>query len=253
MDKRYILGIIFLLAVVLAVALISISSVSAERTVKKEHPRLWLTEELMKDLQYKKQQNTADWQIFIGEADMLLGISGNRYYWKGDAMILALAYQVTKDEKYAARAKKMLEDGGTLTMDCTGNNQYRWGCWQQVIAFDWIYDYLEKKGETDKYVKAFHGWSDFNKKREMRYVDTDHLTSVARNLAMTAIATYYEDYPSSEEYLSYALDTLLYGSQGVEKFLLNGLAKGGIWPEGTDYNQGTLVYVYEMREAVLSG
>jgi hypothetical protein len=119
--------------------------------IKREHPRIWLSDEVMQNIQKHKTLNTYEWQKFMREVGR-----SEAEGWR-NALEMALAYQITKDPSYAEKAFNFLEQSYGESYSCVID----WGGSNKIIIFDWIYDYiLQTKGqaEIDKWVKYLDGW-----------------------------------------------------------------------------------------------
>ncbi len=211
--------------------------------IKQEHPRIWLTDDRLAELQGKRSQNALDWQEFMDKANARAGDNDIRFIFVNSGLYPALAYAITKDDVYAREALRYLD----LAFDIPyqNSNQYRWYGMSPLIIFDWIYDYIERQGRIQDFVGLFGTWSEYWMDHNIRYVDTDHTSSLVRNMMMTSITTWGDD-QQAPAYMDFAMNSLWnYPEMGIMDFLINGLGKGGLWPEGSGYSIATAGYIFQ--------
>ncbi|MEI7891035.1 MAG: hypothetical protein WCI36_03610 [bacterium] len=148
------------------------------------HPRIWLTPEKKAQLQAKFVANDVDWLAMKARADAFLNQSiqqdGNtlnpgstdysniHYGYQGagwwDAMnVLCLAYQVTGDTSYAAKARDLVDvmltfDMSAMQIDAGYPSRYIPGA--LGIAYDWLYDYLDvtRKANMITLANSYYNW-----------------------------------------------------------------------------------------------
>lgn len=241
----------------IAIPICSMAAHTGTHTVKQNHPRLWLTPEVVAEAEWKRDNNTEEWQNFLAYADDAM--TRLRWDWPYQVQVLALAWRFTGDSTYARRVLDVFDQPqGALNNETVwdfsyaGSNQYRWYYYAIPLVFDWMYDYIEAQGKTADFLTLMSTACDVHLNKEMRYEDSDDLVSVARNLGLTGIAAYYEDPTNAEKYLTYGVDDLWFGENGIDTFLIRGLCEGGVWAEGSSYNLHTSQFLYQLRNGVIS-
>ena len=154
------------------------------------HPRIWLDSALKTTLSAKKNANDADWLALKSQADTWAtwtvdafnrdncAGTGHICYtyegsgWYNSMLTLALAYQVTGNTSYAAKAKEILTaanapyknsgDISPITLDV--GYPTRHVLVALAIGYDWLYDYLDATTKTDTIntINAAYTWFSTN-------------------------------------------------------------------------------------------
>ncbi|MEI8360551.1 MAG: hypothetical protein WCG01_00220 [bacterium] len=148
------------------------------------HPRIWLSPEKITQLQAKVAANDVDWLAMKARADSFLTQSiqqngntlnpggtdyGNMHYgYQGagwwDAMnVLCLAYKMTGNVAYAAKARDLVDvmltfDMSAMQIDSGYPSRYLPGA--LGIAYDWLYDYLDntRKANMITLANSYYNW-----------------------------------------------------------------------------------------------
>lgn len=236
----------------------------ADAAVKVDHPRIWLSTERMVELRARASRNTAAYQEMISWCNNHLSDNPSDYISDaayGLSMVkaanFALAYQLTNDTRYSAKATAIVmyavqnPPQGDLV---TWFSYYRWyparyalpgmaltldWCWAAMTTAeqDTIAAGLDRICNGMLAESGIWAWNDPS--NNYYYGDMWGLLSAAYALY------YHHTYgTNAERYLSYARGTML--DQAI-KFTKDealmwdlwgssvGRAKGGLWNEGTSY------------------
>jgi len=197
--------------------------------MKKEHPRIWLTPERITALK-------AEWAV-------------NPWQVKGP-LAEALAWQVTRDEKYARAAidellKFRISDHQLY--QSVASDAYRWADWVPVV-YDWCHDAMteaERKEFTERYgtyAEAFFkkSWGG------LHMPGNNYYNGYMRNGGLYAIAAWGED-PRAPELYKHALVTRW---KEITLPFHAGEAKGGVLGEGSQYDRYNFGYLPWLTEGV---
>jgi len=201
--------------------------------VKKEHPRIWLTDEVMGRL---KQDPTAAARI------------GNQQISE------ALRYQLTKDRAIAqeliadalawrafGKPGSPLEEERQVVARCVASDNYRWSESWPIIVYDWCYDQWTEV-QKKEFIEHWNWLVEaFNKKSwgGVGQPVSNYYSGYLRNSALYGLAT-FGDNPRAREFYDHARVTRWQGSS--LPFFSRGRGRGGANGEGSEYD--TAVYYY---------
>jgi len=144
-----------------------------ELKVKSDHPRIWLTPELLLELRAEAKAGHPYWTLLKEKCDGLLETKDLNVGYGAEA--LALAYQLTGDRKYGDAAVTLmmdyfdwLERGFRFESNEANRNngdywaETDWGSHKQAflaLAYDWAYDRMsdtQKKRAVEMFNKSIH-------------------------------------------------------------------------------------------------
>lgn len=238
-------------------------------------PPLLLTTERENFVQNKHNTNDPAWVYFINKADIALNYAANSSGSGERSTSLALAYRITGNTLYRDKAM-----ANFMASYINGNYNYghsnhiRWGSRYAFMTFTWLYDDWSASDKTI-IVNRFNVWADMWIKQtgygnldddgdemyNIRFGDTDHISSISEAFLMLAICLENESATTRIENNSTPLiDAIIVDSGGVViptsdimfakadwilndivvTEYMNGFMKGGIWSEGSGYSGGTV-------------
>jgi len=117
--------------------------------IKKERPRIWLTKELLTRLREKANEGDKDWKAIKASADQSVAnpVKRRAYDTAISALNAALAYQVTRDKKYAVATIQGLVDLSRQMQTIFSGRSYdrKWNTGKWIgnafaLAYDWVRD-----------------------------------------------------------------------------------------------------------------
>lgn len=155
----------------------------AEHYPNGAHPRLWLTQDRMSELQQARQNDTPQWKAFKKYSDQMfsnnyfneLKTSGLFNYQIGTAP-LALMYRLTGESQYADRALELM-DMSSPDLFFINNNGDSVAVYANPdharfhylgLAYDWLYDYAgmttaKKQAYQQKMITLSNNfWNEYN-------------------------------------------------------------------------------------------
>jgi hypothetical protein len=210
-------------------------------------PRLLWTPEWQDTIQRMRAEGHPWWKLTVSNATKT-GTSGQRY---GDTGLwAAIVYQATGDVAFANRALLLLRP--LLTSTATrGGNWLRSNGAEQALLFDWLYPALSPS-DKQLYIAALNRWADeattnrWSPLFPIRTEDSDQTVGTYFEFAFLAVAT-MGDNPRADEFINRSYVGGFTATAADRSTLRNAirqyceeLAAGGVWPESTQYNHGTL-------------
>lgn len=218
-------------------------------------PKLIWTPERQAVWNKMRAENHPLWQLIKERAE---GVDAGKH----EIMYAVLAYQISGDERYAAKAMTQIGGSGEELTKADGN-WYRQYSMEQVIFYDWLKPYLDKDPENRR--KPFVNWlndlADFTftegrMGQHHRLGDSDEITGVYFFYAFLSLAT-AEDNPRAPEFLKHKLVGGLEAKEAswttmrnVIRYYAEWVGTGGEWPEGSEYNLNTMVLMMMGYEGV---
>ena len=241
-------------------------------TVKKEHPRIWITPERLRTMREHMKNNTPDWQAVKKTADRApIGKSfGDCYAY---VVPTALCYQVYKDvdpekaKEYAEKCYNVFryavekpdppptrdkeEKPGSpvdQVLDNLGNAPgyaARGTLLTIPVAYDWLYDYLTPE-QRKNIAHKLSIWCDWANKNAYSAGGIGNFpVSYFVGEAYAGIATSHED-PDAERHLVHSWETY----QNVwRKSMVEGSLKDGGIMEGAGYGGWTAQVIMDLFAA----
>jgi hypothetical protein len=184
------------------------------------HPRIFLTSAKLADLTAKVSSNDADWLELKARADAYTTktvqayptsyIDGTIYYnyqgagWLDAIFTLSLAYKVTGNTAYAAKAKEVVDamnTAGNAALIVDSGYPTRNICFAMAIAYDWLYDYLDSSTKTSM-ITTVNNWYDWYKISAYMVNDStgtsNYLTGHIKGVGLLGLATYGENARAQE-------------------------------------------------------
>jgi hypothetical protein len=210
-------------------------------------PKLLWSERWQDTIQRMRTDNHVWWQLLKANAEKT-GTAGQRY---GDTGLWAtIMFQATGDSAYATRAltllRPLLLDTAVKSANWTRSNGA-----EQALLFDWLNPALTG-ADRQLYIAALNRWADqattsqFSPNFPIRTDDSDQTVGNYFQFALLAVAT-ADDNPRAQEFLNRSYVGGLTPTAADRTSLRNAiseyctnLAVGGMWPESTQYNHGTL-------------
>jgi hypothetical protein len=215
MKKK--IGFYILVLEVISIMFLPIYGVTGD-SIKNEHPRIWLTNEVDIKLKARITANTREWQDL--KAACLTAINGTPYAEYAYLPGLALAYRLTKDTDptFATNARDeaiKLMDGITASWLPSSNKstnryyyvdtgeEFTWVGGESAgydirfrgvylaLAYDWLYDYLSTDTSTETWVEPDNTTHvDITKKQKYefmmnRWIDWYDVKGYNRNITMS--------------------------------------------------------------------
>lgn len=199
-----------------------------------------LTPERMANMKQKMETNDPS---FVQLINSLNGLLGNEKPYGADHLSsqYALAYRITGNDLYKAKAKSLfklayLNDPDFGTRKACGRDAFRSTGRPAVLYYNWMYNELSEE-ERNEIVTHFAVWGEY----WLNYIatkfkpsDSDENTSLAENLTFLALALQGTELGDR---LMVAADDMF--ENVVIKYHLNDLFKGGVWGEGAGYGPAT--------------
>ncbi|MGQ9609145.1 MAG: DNRLRE domain-containing protein [bacterium] len=195
--------------------------------VKNEHPRIWLSSEVLDILKLRAQANTPEWQALVADAN------------RTDKTVIessALVYKITGQKEYADKAIKQMLSKATNPEAGKDYNASKYYTIPLYIGFDWLYDQLS---ETDKaiIINAINEVNNYiltnSFTRSLFYSPTNvYGQRAATNIGLSGYAT-YGDNNQAKEWINEAMNQF----KTITTPYLDELnaSNGGAWPHSHAY------------------
>ncbi len=184
--------------------------------VRPEHPRIYLTAEKLADLRARAVPTNTRWTQLLAEADKSDGTPAAQ----------ALVYQITGQAAYCDQAI-------SAALDALDDDDYATKAGDLALIYDWCYDRLSAS-QRDTFIAYFNDWGDAHLADPGDDIPGwgNYWPRYGYSFALVGLAT-YGDNPRAQEWMD-EFRTRRY--QDVDLPLLNRIADGGGWPEGTVYD-----------------
>ena len=172
---------------------------------KKSHPRLWLSKEILQNLQKQKDTNSNEWRNFKEMCDSIIDSDSSNDPYGLDTSPqnftapLALIYFLTKESIYADKAIELM-DRVSLDLSQYGDPDHQ-SFYFMALTYDWLYDYPNiTKSKKDTYHQKMRAlsdkfWTEHNQNASGTDSDNDLLTGL---LHLIFGATFYGDYDDAK-------------------------------------------------------
>jgi hypothetical protein len=194
-----------------------------------------------------RAENHPWWKMLLSSADRT-NTSSQRYEDLGQWA--TLVYQITGNRLYADKALAVIRKEFANTSRKGLNFMREYGA-EYAVFFDWLYPAMSA-ADRSSFVAMLNRWADeattntWSPSFPIRTDDSDQTVGNYFQFAFLALAT-AQDNPRAGEFLARSYVGGLTPTAADRSSLRNAikqyatqLAEGGVWPEGTQYNLGTL-------------
>jgi len=215
----------------------------------KVHPRMWLTQERLNDIQAQQNDNTQKWQDFKAMCESMIDndITNDPYGFdtspQNFTAPLALMYILTQNTDYADKALSLMDNIDTNLSRYGDADHQSW--YFLAITYDWLYNY---RGMSDtrktSYINIMHQlsdkfWNNFNINASGTDSDQNLLTGMM-HLAF-GVALYGDDINATTllDRGWYGWHRGYYAQKGISNKDMIKAALGGIYFTGMAYFPST--------------
>jgi hypothetical protein len=216
-------------------------------TVRSDHPRIWLTPQILAQLRARAAAGSPRWQSLKNNCDSYM-TSTSQY--DVSVMNYGLAYQVTGNTAYADRAivlmQGIVDHFGGKPLDRDSGYDVRGVLPVMAVGYDWCYDRLTPEQRT-RFRTEMERWSDWvwpetNEARKDGWSVNNPRDNYYHGFMMTWMVglSLYGDSPKAPGYVNMALKRW----HEEARPSLDRDAAGGYLAEGTNYGTETTFRIF---------